>query len=104
MQLCSCLATAAEGKHEQLAAIPTLVLVLEARHANAIFFLLSKSDSFQHFFKAATKPLSWLEGPEKCKSYQAAVYLKALLPQRAEPSDKDPFRGSFSHTKTKERT
>lgn len=56
VQLCSCLATAAEGKHELTATIPTLFLVLEALPWKCCFFLLSKPDSFQHFFKAATNP------------------------------------------------
>lgn len=56
MQLCSCLATTAEGKHEQITAIPTLFLVLEALPCKCYFLLLSKPDSFQHIFKAATNP------------------------------------------------
>lgn len=55
MQLCSCLATTAEGKHEQIAAIPILFLVLEILPYKCYFFLVTKPDSSQHFFKAATK-------------------------------------------------
>lgn len=46
VQLCSCLARAAEGKHEQIAAIPTLFLVLEALPCKCYFF----------FFKANLTP------------------------------------------------
>lgn len=103
MQLCSCLATAAEGKHEQIAAIPTLFLVLEAWPCKCYFFSSQQTWHLPTLFQSCYQPLSWLPGQtaEKFRPYQAAVYLKALLPQKPETQDKDPFAVSFSHTETK---
>lgn len=92
MQLCSCLATVTESKNDQIAAIPTLFLVLATLPYQCYFFLVTKPDFSQHFFKAATKPFhSFKVIPEKC------MCLTYSLPLRSATVEVEKYLGPI-HT------